>query len=207
MTNTVVQGGQVRVERCVPPHLLNLMRQLSKQAAPCKSLWHYLLTRRICHKCMKHPDNPTACTIDPVFFCWSSWKRSFKKGQAQWNVIKHLYRIASFVFFMIPWALFYTGQLLHLSKFKISSLAVTFKSAKKYNSHHKNHEKDTTEGLVEQAPRSQGTLPQFPFSCSKPASTSGLPLSSSHRWGLLGRNWTLENDMNNGKHWIMFLSD
>ena len=39
---------------------------------------------------------------------WSSWKRSFNKGQAQWNVIKHLHRIAPFVrlHFMTPWALF-----------------------------------------------------------------------------------------------------
>ena len=169
------------------------MRQLSKQAAPCKSLWHYLLTRRICHKLFAWSIQTIQQLAVLIQFCFVLELMEKILQQRSGSMKRHKtplsYRFFCF-FFMIPWALFYTGQLLHLSKFKISSLAVTFKSAKKYISHNKSHEKDTTEGLVGQAPRSQGTLPQFPFSCSKPASTSGLPLSSSHRSGSLGWNWT-----------------
>ena len=47
------------------------------------------------------------------------------------------------------------------------------------------------EGQAGQDPRSRGTLRRSPSSCSKPASTSHLRLSSSHRSGLLWSSWTL----------------
>ena len=45
--------------------------------------------------------------------------------------------------------------------------------------------------LAQQDPRSLGTLPQSPSSCSKPAAVFHPRLSSNHRWGSLGWNWTL----------------
>ena len=45
--------------------------------------------------------------------------------------------------------------------------------------------------LAQEDPRSRGTLPLSPSSCSKPAAVFHPRLSSNHRWGSHGWNWTL----------------
>ena len=45
--------------------------------------------------------------------------------------------------------------------------------------------------LAQEVPRSRGTLPRSPSSCNKPAAVFHPRLSSNHRWGSLGWNWTL----------------